>query len=61
MDAPLAEFSQPLDALFRALSVPAHVGVQQLVVVRHAADEVPETIIQCILEFMSHKVESVIL
>ena len=48
VDAPLAEFTQPLDALFRDRAVPAHVGVQQLVVVGHAADEVPETVTQCI-------------
>ena len=41
VNAPLAEFTHPLDALFRARPVPAHVGVQQLVVVGHAADEVP--------------------
>ena len=53
MDAILAELPQPLDALFRGPAVPAHVGVQQLVVVGHAADEVSERVIQCISDNMT--------
>ena len=50
MCAPPAELSQPLDARrLRATAVLADIRVQQLVVVGHAADKVPERVMQCML------------